>query len=167
MQVEIKYNGKTVKANLTSKQMREIGLQDNKTGWQRVGKHNAYSYMTTCGEVRSIADTDDDIDNLRIQYGNYFSDPSLAELMAKAVGLYLRMQRWADEHNTGDTEDRFEIIYDCGEVWGTGYRNRTSYPFVVYFSTKELAQQALKEFESDLNEIFVNGLWQNNLSKES
>ena len=161
MKAEITYNGKTVDVELTSEQMKELGLQDSKkTGWEKVNINDRYYYISSCAEVRYETNQDDAVDRSHIKCGNYFSDKALAELMAKTIGLYLRMRRWADEHNTNDcTEDKYEIGYTNGGYWNTFYLSAARFPFAIYFSSEEIAKQALEKFEPELNEVFVNGLW--------
>ena len=94
-------------------------------------------------------------------YGNYFSDNALAQLMAKAVGLYLRMRRWADEHNTDSRfDDKYRIRYIMiRETWDIRPCGVCYLPFDILFSSREIAKQALQEFRYELEEVFVNGLW--------
>lgn len=161
MKAQITYNDKTVDVELTLEQMKGLGLQDSKkTGWGRVEEGAHYYTIISYGAVDFVLDSNNVMDENRIQYGNYFSDKALATLMAKAVGLYLRMRRWADEHNTNDcTRGNFEIEYSYGLGWDIIDCDGLYYPFAIRFSSEEIAKQALEEFKPELEEIFVNGLW--------
>ncbi len=161
MKVQITYNGKTVDVELTTEQAQKLGLRDSKkTGWEKVEEGEIYYYINSIGEISPLTEEGKLCDKNQIRCGNYFSNSALAELMAKAVGLYLRMCRWADEHNTDDcTGDKYEIGYTNGGLWDTFHLSVNHFPFVIYFSSEEIAKQALEEFEPELNEVFINGLW--------
>lgn len=161
MKVQITYNGKTIDVELTSEQAQKLGLRDSKkTGWERVKKGDNYWVINVNGYVMPYHESNDKRDTECAMYGNYFSDNALAQLMAKAVGLYLRMRRWADEHNTNECiEDKYEIGYASGKYWDTFHLSENYFPFGIYFSSEAIAEQALKKFKPELEEIFVNGLW--------
>lgn len=161
VKVQITYNGKTVDVELTEEQMKELGLRNNKTGWERVENGNIYNYINDFGEIRSVRAVNNGLEKECREYGNYFSDKSLAELMAKAIGLYLRMRRWADEHNTSDCiECKYAIWYDSlNDIWNTTVNVDVRHPFEIYFDSEKIAKQAILEFQSELEKVFVNGLW--------
>lgn len=89
------------------------------------------------------------------------NDNTNTDYISKAKDLYARMQKWADEHNTKDkiSSQKWYLYYDADGWDIISYCINTYYPFFIYFATKEIAQQAFAEFESELNEVFINGLW--------
>lgn len=98
MKVQITYNGKTVDVELTTEQMKELGLRNNNTGWERVENGSIYHYINNYGEIRSVMAENNGLDKGHRKYGNYFSDPSIGKTNGKSnklISSYAQMGRRA------------------------------------------------------------------------
>ncbi len=80
--------------------------------------------------------------------------------MAKRVSLMLRMQRWADEHNTepinweDSNQYKYTVYYNyLYKRFEHGRANLCRNIFSVYFTSKELAEQAIEAFGDKIKEV--------------
>ena len=160
MKVQITANGQTIDAELTAEQAEKLGLTEKKkTGWERA-KNREYFNIYTTGNVNDYVD-DAVADGQRYEYGNYFTDKALAEKMAKRIGLMLRMQRWADEHNEKINWDnhesyKYHLYYDyMSEGLFVSLICITQNIGQIYFSSRELAEQAIEIFGDEIIEAYV------------
>jgi hypothetical protein len=160
MKVQITANGQTIDAELTAEQGEKLGLTNKKTGWERE-RDGKYFAIYTTGNIIDLVD-DSVADRQRYEYGNYFTDKALAEKMLKRIGLMLRMQRWADEHNGkidwNDVDSlKFQISYNCYDkrLFITLHRFN-KYFGQIYFSTRELAEQAIEIFGDEIIKSYTN-----------
>ena len=94
--------------------------------------------------------------------GNYFLTEKECEDAARVVSLWLRMKRFADEHNkenikfTDDYREKYFIIYDfVNEVlridWKYGWQDM----FSIYFDNEETAKKAIDTFHDELMWYFT------------
>ena len=160
MKATITINNKTVNIEITAEQAKELGLvEDKKTGWERAKKSNMYYLIYPSLGIKESKENDDAIEDSRYKVGNYFKDRTLAEKMAKCISLMLRMQRWADEHNEpidwkNEGKSKYYIKYDHGSrglylVQSCTYQSAHE----VYFSSDELAEEAIKIFGEEIKEV--------------
>ncbi len=159
-------NGKAIDAELAEEQAKELGLVENKkTGWERAEQNKIYYSLDTCCGVAAYMEYMEgdgifDLNNNHYEVGNYFTDKSLAERMAKRISLMLRMQRWADENNTEpinwENGDQFKyfICYDHDrQVFRIDSNSIFQSISRVYFLSKGLAEEAIKVFGDEIKEV--------------
>ena len=162
MKVTIEYGGKRVEVELTIEQIKELGLQEEKkTGWERAELGKAYAHIDSCMQLTQEIEDNLTRDYSRYQNGNYFTNADLAVKMLKRVRLMLKMQRWVDEHNepldwdNGNTL-KYRISYNNAlnelRVSSDSISNLIG---VIYFSSYELAEQAIEEFGDEIIECYV------------
>lgn len=90
-------------------------------------------------------------DNFRYYSHNYFQTKEEAEIYARVLETEMLLKKYADEHNTGFEE------YKCCIIWlpkDNKYQIEfvSSYvykPQIIFFSSREIAQNAIKEIGKD------------------
>lgn len=150
-------DGKEIKVRLTDEQVKELITSKKVTGFER---NDDYFYIDSDGDVNSNYDANDIISDDHYEVANYYADRSLAEWCAQSDNLTRRMRRWAAEHNPEPIDwsnpariERWCILYDpVTHKFDARPLNCLIHTCEVYFSTKELAEAAIKEFG---DEIFV------------
>lgn len=161
MKVQITANGNTIDAELTAEQAEKLGLTEKKkTGWERVKERNAYCLVDAFFDIVINEETNENIDDILFRSGNYFADRALAEKMSKRIGLMMRMQRWADEHNDGidwrdSRQPKFYICGDCENELEVDCIFSLDIIGTVYFSTKKLAEQAIEIFGDEIIKAYI------------
>lgn len=87
---------------------------------------------------------------------NYYSDESVAEDNARADTLMRRLKRFAAEHNEceldwSNEEPKFYIFYNYDFAdFIIGYDYNTKNFGQIYFSSDEIAEQAVEKFKDEL-----------------
>ena len=171
MQVELKVNDKSVQAEIPEEQLKEtvlfeqlkkLGLIEDKprTGYERVKKDEMYYVINTKDDsMINVKEFKDETDEQYYNIGNYYNDKVIAENNARADKLLRCLRRWQAAKDKAITKKDWEnedikkycisydysakelIIEECWEVRQTN---------VIYFSTQEKAQEAIKQFREDL-----------------
>lgn len=142
---------------------KRIEEEQKPTGWERSDEYcplwNDGSGIH--GEYIAMFDWNNLVEDTRYNAGMYFSDKELAQNMTRAVSLFLKMSRFAAEHQ--------KILLDWTD---TDYESRVkkwriSYNYVtedidtydilytrdlfnVYFDSEEAARAAIEEFHDDI-----------------
>lgn len=130
---------------------------NKKTGYERV-KNGEEFYLV--GEDSEVYDTiEQQMANDEQQYNtaNYYSDKTVAEENARADELMRKLRRFAVEHNECELDwkagyqYKFYIEYDHSFQRIEINKNQFMRKFgQIYFSTEEIAKQAIKEHEDEL-----------------
>lgn len=136
------------------------------TGWERVPVGLVHKFIGQHG-IEESYDTYGAISNILYNNANYFSNDEKANEINDNQTLWRKLKRFADEHNNGLEPDKFYISQN---IDGKLYVNHDHYNtrfMEVYFSSEELAKEALDRFRSELekhfgikgdnNEIYKNG----------
>lgn len=151
-------DGKEIEAQVNEEDLKEV---EKKKGRAEVGK-NYYRFSSSlCSVVKS------EEDNLFFNdacydTGNYFLTEKECEDAARVVSLWLRMKRFADEHNErkfdfdNEKTRKFFISYDLGKeklvfLPSVGIKSA----FQIYFDSAETAQKAIYEFHDELMWYFT------------
>lgn len=159
MKIKISINGTEISAEISDDDAKKIGVvKGKKTGYERV-IDDCYFYVNAIGYVPTVADDNEDFDNNTYNIGNYYNSEELAWSNARADQLSARMRQWQAAKDKAITKKDWEnedikkycisydysakelIIEECWEVRQTN---------VIYFSTQEKAQEAIKQFREDL-----------------
>lgn len=130
------------------------------TGWERVAKGDCYYQLHALGYSVPIEEHNDNYDNNVYDCYNYFSTKEKANEINFKQTLFRKLKRFADEHNEKidwcDPDSyKFYIYYDYGDGELRIHANKQVRRFgVVYFSSSELAEQAIELFNEDLLKYF-------------
>lgn len=130
------------------------------TGYERLPKGKDYyidDVSDLDGSVFSLGETKDAVDEHNYQNANYYSSKEVAENNARADRLMRQLRRWAVEHNEGEIDwknseqEKFYIEYNIISEYinfNSNYQLRRL--GIVYFTSKEIAKQAIEEFKDEL-----------------
>lgn len=142
-------NGKRVE--LTDEQVKALGIETRKNPFERVKEHSSYYRITEYGSVKDCVERGDAIDFNLYKVNNYFNDKQFAQQVALHQLLYRKLLKFAYDN---ECEDNREWDGD-NEHWCFEYLHGTKcfsvYPHyncksqIVYFSSKEAAECAIKE----------------------
>lgn len=144
-------NGK--KAELTEEQLKQLGIKVGKPKRWRGETQEVYYFIAAGGWVGQCHEFSAEADNFRYDVHNYFQTEDEAQEYARVIEIKRQLMRFADVHNDlidwGTTKEkkwylcitpRVEVIPACCVNKTTG---------IIYFSSKEIAEQAVKEIERD------------------
>lgn len=141
-------NGK--KAELTEEQLKQLGIKVGKPKRWRGETQEVYYFIAAGGWVGQCHEFSLEADNFRYDVHNYFQTEDEAQEYARVLEIKRRLMAFADERNDKIDWDDSQTLkwYLCGSkpigIIVTGYTYYKT-PEIVYFSSKELAQQAIKE----------------------
>ena len=153
MQVELKVNDKSVQAEISEEQLKKMGLFEQlkelglvedkpKTGYERVEKGSTYFYNY------SSDDTDNDIDKKDMV------DQELLRQLRQWQALNdksISVEDWKD-----NGKNKWCIIYGYGlEKLYVDYFHCIRLHNVIYFTTREKAEEAIEVFRDELIWYFV------------
>lgn len=162
MKVELKANGKTVQVEMTEEQAKILGLVEDKpkTGYERREECNNKKYYFV-NTIDLVIENENTVlfDQNRYDVGNYYSDKTIAENNARADRLHRQLRQWQGLNDKAITKKdwkgydviKYNIDYDYLTNrllvrWTGRYRKLN----VVYFTSEEKAEKAIKVFEDEL-----------------
>ena len=161
MKVELKVNGKTVQAEISEEQLKELGLVENKpkTGYERVDEGESYFVDDTINDRHEVLGGGALVNNLYYINGNYYNDKTIVENNARADRLLRQLRQWQALNDKSilveDWEDNGKsmwcIMYNYGaEKLYAEYYYIMRLPNTIYFATKEKAEEAIEVFKDEL-----------------
>ena len=168
MKVEIKANGKTIEAEISKEQAKELGLiANNNTGFEQVEYRDEYYSVNVLGGVDDTCDVGLITDKAAYFDGNYYSDEKIAENNAKADRLLRKLRQWQALNDEPVSKKDWDK-----EKWTIGYNHCKDgsghdigleprcflkiHNFgTVFFTTREKAEEAIKTFEDELTWYFT------------
>ncbi len=144
-----------------SKLKEELSKPETKVIKPRIG--DIYYCLDIDGELLQYRWDDDSIDNKRYTIGNCFETEEKAEFEVERLKVIAELKRFAEEHNEPlDWNDldqiKFYICFDYDKeivyigYWCTLKQND------IYFSSGEIAEQAIKEIGEDRVKKYYLGL---------
>ncbi len=141
-------NGK--KAELTEEQLKQLGIEVGKPKRWRAETQGMYYFVTNTGRVGVSSEWLMEADNFRYNGHNYFQTEDEAQEYARVLKIKRQLMKFVDGHNDEiDWKDSQMLKWHlyCGKPAGIIMIGCTCHkiPEIVYFSSKELAQQAIKE----------------------
>lgn len=174
MQVELKVNDKSVQAEISEEQLKKMGLFEQlkelglvedkpKTGYERVKVEETYYLAEVDDEIKNMKH-DSQLDQDCYGIGNYYSDKTIAENNARADRLLRQLRQWQALNDKSisveDWEDngknKWCIIYGYGlEKLYVDYFHCIRLHNVIYFTTREKAEEAIEVFRDELIWYFV------------
>ena len=171
MQVELKVNDKSVQAEIPEEQLKETGLfeqlkrlglieERSQTGYERVKKGDVYYVVNTEDDsMLNITEFNDQTDERCYNKGNYYNDKVIAKNNARADRLLRCLRQWQAQNDepisVEDWEDngknKWCIIYGYGlEKLYVDYFHCIRLHNVIYFTTREKAEEAIEVFRDEL-----------------
>lgn len=141
-------NGK--RAELTEKQLKQLGIKLPENKIWRANKGELYYFVSSCGNTCDDNDYYHNYDDFRYDSHNYFKTEEDAEKYACVLETEMLLHQYADEHNEDmpwDGRCRHYFIYFNvdSNVINTDYFTSTKEARTIYFSSREIAQAAIKE----------------------
>lgn len=132
-------------------EMKEI----DKTGYEKVEKGKLYYFNDDFGTPAALPFDED-----RWKNANYYNDENFAKMQARADTLWRKIRRWQA------LNDKPVDIHSCDSIKHYIYyrimeRNlmvdwcQYTVSAEVYFSSKERAEECIKEFKDELNWYFT------------
>lgn len=166
MQVEITANGKSIQAEISEEQLKELGLVEDKpkTGYERVDEDESYFVDDTINDgYEVIGDGGTLVNNLYYNNGNYYSDRTIVENNARADRLLRRLRQWQAQNdkpitkkdweaNTNKYKIKYNYVDNCPFVC---IERNLRDPNIVYFSSNKKAEDAIEQFADELIWYFV------------
>ncbi len=160
MQVTISANGKNIKAEISEEQAKILGLVEDKpkTGYESLGTGETYYLVDVDDEITTMK-YDSRLDRDCYDVGNYYSDKVIAENNARADRLLRQLRQWQALNDKpisqSDWEDngknKWCILYSYGaEKLYVDYFHYIRLHNVIYFTTKEKAEEAIEVFKDEL-----------------
>ena len=115
-------------------------------------KDGHYYYYDNDGRTYQSSYCEDSIDKCRLEFGNCFKTQEEAKHMAEKLRVIKELRDFALENNNEkiDWRDKcigkYFITYDFydEEISVASYTFRNFLPFEIYFTSKEIAQKAIK-----------------------
>lgn len=161
MKIQINIDGKSIQAEISEEQLKELGLVEDKpkTGYERVDEDESYFVDDTINDGHEVLGGRTLVNNLYYINGNYYNDKSIVENNARADRLLRRLRQWQASHdraitlkdwkNTNISKYKIKYSYTDDCVFACeeyGWRELN----VVYFSSTEKAEQAIEAFKHEL-----------------
>lgn len=161
MKVELKANGKTVQVEMTKEQAKILGLVEDtpKTGYERGKNGKLYYCVEEDGHLLRYAEGNDSADDIFYGIGNYYSDKTIAENNARADRLQRCLRQWQALNDKpisqsdweDNDKDKWCIMYGYGaEELYVNWFYSVRLHNVIYFTTKEKAEEAIEVFKDEL-----------------
>ena len=132
------------------------------TGWERVKKDEISYYIDIDGLIEGDLEIFDSVDNRCFNAANYFSTKEKAEEINFKQTLFRKLQRFSDENGGNEIDwkiDRqakwcIEYNNDNGEIVIVPFHSIMQFG-QVYFTSHEVAEQAIQLFHDDLIKYFT------------
>lgn len=176
MKVTINANGKTVQAEISEGQLKELGLveQLKKLGLLEDKPRTGYEGREECNNKKHYFVNTIDLviedentvlfDQNRYDVGNYYSDKTIAENNARADRLLRQLRQWqaqndepisiSDWKNEGII--KYFIAYNYrSSLFEIGRCSRRRELNIIYFTTKDKVSKAVKNFRDELEWYFT------------
>ena len=161
MQVKIKTNGKTVQVEMSEKQLKELGLTEerSRTGYERVDEDDSYFVDDTINDGHEVLGGGALINNLYYINGNYYNDKTIVENNTRADRLLRQLRQWQAQNDKAisisdwknDQIDKYCITYGYGdENLYVDHYYSIRLPNTIHFTTKEKAEEAIEVFKDEL-----------------
>lgn len=129
--------------------------------YTRLDIYNTYYYIAADSQVVPSSDDRLILDDEVFEAANYFNSKNYAEYIAFKETLMRKIDKFAWENNAkvidwnNDSSAKCYITFSnvCNEFitdWNSSYRSND-----IYFTSKEIAKQAIEEFKEDLIKLYT------------
>ena len=135
----------------------------NKRWRGRCGQN--YYYVTHDNNVRCKTDYYTSVDEFRYDTRNYFRSEQEAQKYANVIETERQLKKFADEHNdkidwTNINQDKWSLYHSySGYEVSIAIRCVTKDAGVIYFSSREIARQAIDEIGTDKIKEYLTYEW--------
>lgn len=171
MKVELKMNDKSVQAEISEGQLKELGLVEqlkklglleerSRTGYERVKKDEMYYVINTkVDSMINVKEFKDETDEQYYNIGNYYNDKVIAENNARADRLLRQLRQWqaandkviSEKDWNDESKKKWFVAYSYGaEKLYADYYYIMRLPNTIHFATKEKAEEAIEVFKDEL-----------------
>lgn len=157
--IKLIINGKEIEAQVNEEDLEAL---ENAKNFHRQSKNKPYFFFDGFLNLRSEFEELVDYNEYRYKTGNYFLTDRECADAARVVSLWLRMKRFADEHNEGSIDfdnrgkTKISICFDKEMRQITmGYYVCVKNAFQIYFDSEETARKAIDEFHDELMWYFT------------
>ena len=143
-------NGK--RAELTEEQMEQLGIEVKRNRRWRAEKGGRYWLVTDRDTIAWCDEDDSNIVDNRYYSHNYFQTKYEAYDYARVLRTELLLKKYADEHNQRFHYEQYFIVYDGSRDGRCGIDSCDTMceePRTIWFSSKEIAQNAIEEIGED------------------
>lgn len=175
MKVELKMNDKSVQAEISEGQLKELGLVEQlkklglledkpKTGYERVKEGETYYVINTEDDsMLNITEFNDQTDERCYNKGNYYNDKMIAKNNARADRLLRQLRQWQAQNDKAisisdwknDEINKYFITYNYrSSLFEIGRSSQRREPNIIYFTTKGKVTEAIKNFRNELEWYF-------------
>ena len=148
--------------NFNYDQYKEYTKPKPLTGWERVGENESYYSINGNSYVEEMTEDMCMEDKYYYEDANYFSTEDKAEEINFKQTLFRKLQRFSDENGGNEIDlncdcHKFCIEYcSYGKLLVSNRFSSTTRDFgQVYFTSREVAQQAIFLFHDDLIKYFT------------
>lgn len=148
--------------NFNYDQYKEYTQPKPLTGWERVGENESYYSINGNSYVEEMTEDMCMEDKYYYEDANYFSTEDKAEEINFKQTLFRKLQRFSDENGGNEIDlncdcHKFCIEYcSYGKLLVSNRFSSTTRDFgQVYFTSREVAQQAIFLFHDDLIKYFT------------
>lgn len=154
MKVTITKDGRSVEAEIPDEQFEKL-FADKKTGYERVNRGSHYYGINAMINAQCFTEDTGSYEKNLYDSGNYFSDKTVAENMARAQRLWNKIHRRAIELcepiQTTQMIQYYVISYDMtlNKVVVGGWTTFRGFG-AVYFDTEAHCKQVIDEFHDEL-----------------
>lgn len=135
-------------------------VKETENPYERVNINERYYFVNDQGGVDYVQNLDDYYDNIKFNSLNYFNNKNYAEYIAFKETLMRKLDKFAWENNArvvnrsaGSKKYYITLFSQSNElivVWGCLYKSNN-----IYFTSREIAEQALEEFKEDLMKFYT------------
>lgn len=157
--VKLIIDGKEIEAQVNEEDLKEVEKK-KELGRQEKGKD--YFFFD---DIFSVIDDKEELttyDENKYNLGNYFLTEKECADAARVVSLWLRMKRFADEHNNNSVNfnnrdtDKYSIYFDYNKRrFMIDLSQVYKVTFQIYFDSEETAQKAIDKFHDELMWYFT------------
>ena len=128
--------------------------------YTRVDVDNTYYLIAPNSIVNHVLEKRCCVDDTMFEVANYFNSKNYAEYISFKETLMRKIDKFAWENNAkvidwNDCSAKYYITFSnvCNEFitdWNSSYRSND-----IYFTSKEIAKQAIEEFKEDLIKLYT------------
>lgn len=161
--VDIESNTYLRKENISITKLLEMDFEEIKKSenpYERVDNKGRYYIINTHGSVQFFQELNDDTDDRLFNSLNYFNNKNYAEYVSFKETLMRRIDKFAWENNAkaidwDNGSEKYYITFSnrhniLAIDWACMYKSND-----IYFTSREIAKEALKKFKDDLIKLYT------------
>lgn len=154
--IENDFNQETI-TNTLADDWEVVKEENEKKKWWKPSIRDKYYYISSRNEILYSNYANEDFDHTKISIGNCFQTEEQAKFMIEKLKVIHELEKFAYENNEEEinwseySQHKYTIIFDHKshdlglDVWCVNQDN----PFNVYFTSKEIAINAIKKVGKD------------------